>query len=523
MKLLRRLLPFVVILVAALLLVYLPDMAPERYGDLESFFSGEMQRQGLIGMTAASVRYGKPDMAIALGTDARGIPLEPFTPMAIGQLGEAITGTLARIAEREKYLDPSKPLAFYVPELELRKDKSGAAGSPSTPTVRDFLTHSSGYQYLDSTDKHGAPPNLAGVASRLTADLDFNSPAGSASQAGGRLGLGHSLGRGFDAGYDAIGLALERSMKLPFAELVTKRIFKPLKMAQSDAQGGGEAKRIPQGSTSFFWTAIPRDQELPTSHGPSTSMISTAPDFARFMAALTAPGFGGTEAFGPDITERISTPLVKGSPWTYGWKLRDTKQGRELHIDASIAGFTAVAAIWPDRQAGIVMMVPEGSVLLSWLIMPLMVDGARRILLDESTEPPIPWGRCAILLAVIASIHAIVLTMGTGRALTWARALRGRSDASGSSAPLRFARLRCMTGIAIRLGIIIAVPPAISAFAGSGFNWALLLDREPGLALWAIAALGIGILRCVTRLSWLRKPPAKVGKMLSLLKESTWT
>ena len=169
------------------------------------------------------------------------------------------------------------------------------------------------------------------------------------------------------------------------------------------------------------------------------------------------------------------------------------------------------------------MMVPEGSVLLSWLIMPLMVDGARRILLDESTEPPIPWGRCAILLAVIASIHAIVLTMGTGRALTWARALRGRSDASGSSAPLRFARLRCMTGIAIRLGIIIAVPPAISAFAGSGFNWALLLDREPGLALWAIAALGIGILRCVTRLSWLRKPPAKVGKMLSLLKESTWT
>ena len=86
MKFLKKLLPFAVILAAALLLLYLPDIGPERYTDLAAFFRTELKRQGFSGYTVAVVKDGSVLYVDAFGTDGQGEALTVDTPMAIGSL-----------------------------------------------------------------------------------------------------------------------------------------------------------------------------------------------------------------------------------------------------------------------------------------------------------------------------------------------------------------------------------------------------------------------------------------------------
>ena len=48
MRFLKKLVPFVIIAGAALLLLYLPDIGPERYTDLGGFFKTERKRQAYV-------------------------------------------------------------------------------------------------------------------------------------------------------------------------------------------------------------------------------------------------------------------------------------------------------------------------------------------------------------------------------------------------------------------------------------------------------------------------------------------
>ena len=510
MKILKRMLPFAIIVVVALLLVYLPDVVPERYTDLSTFFSNERLRQGFVGYSVASVRYGKPDLAAAWGTDARGVPLDSFAPMAIGELSGAVTGLLVLEAEYEKKIALDKGLGDYVPDPDLLRDPRASGNpvpkpSPGGPTIRELLSHTSGIDKADFDDRHAQAKNLeTGV--RGLARTPPRRAAGSSFEY-------------LETGYQALGLALEKSYRLSFAELAASKVFKPLKMLQSGAEGGEAANRLPLGSTSFFWTPLPKTQDLPSFRAPSSGMVSTAPDFARLMAAIVSPGFDGSPLVSKTAMAKVLSPVSGSGGYSYGWQVIETKQGRELRIEAATEAFSAIATLWPERQAGVVIMAPESSLVISGISLPKLADGAREILFSDSTKPPLPLGRFFILLAVIASVHIIFLSTQTGNALSWARSARGRADAKGSSGPLLFARLRCALGLAVRFFLVLATPTLVAFLLGRDLDWGLLFDREPGLSGWFFAAISIGSLRNVARLSWLRGPSSQVKKMRLLLRK----
>ena len=89
MKVLKRIAPFVVIAAAALLLLYLPDIAPEHYSDLATFFRVEMLRQGYSGFSVAAVAdgsvlyvdgFGKDGWGRKIGSDTSSTPLPSPNP-----------------------------------------------------------------------------------------------------------------------------------------------------------------------------------------------------------------------------------------------------------------------------------------------------------------------------------------------------------------------------------------------------------------------------------------------------------
>lgn len=492
MRFLKRLFPFAVVVAAALLLLNLPDLVPERYGDLNSFFATERHRQGLIGLTAASVRYGAPDYSGAWGVDARGFPLMPASPMAIGALSRAVTGVLASRAELSGRLDLDKAASAYLPEL--------GGGRLAEVSLRQFLTQSSGLSALDFDDRHGGAKDLSAAVRLLAAALPSADP-------GSRV---YPL----ETGYEAVGLALERSSKKSFAELAAAQVFGPLAMRQSSAAPDAFLG-IPQGATQFFWTALPRPESLAPSRIPAAGIVSSAPDFARLMASLVNPGFGGIDLLGKGHDLR---PLDSKSGWSWGWEVVRGSKELELRIESSGLAYSAVAAIWPGRQAGVVILVPSSGLLIGQFVLPSLLQGARSILLADSAEPSFPYGRLAILLGIAAAIHILALSAATGGAMAWAREVKGRAEAKGVEGPLLFARLRCLLGIVLRLAVFAFLPLGLGLLRGARLDWTYLLEWEPGLTAWLSVAMVIGLLRNVARLFWLRGPSSQVKKMRLLLK-----
>ena len=495
MKLLKRILPFAIVVAAALFLLNLPDLVPERYAKLSTYFSTERHRQGLIGLTVAAVRYGAPDFAEAWGADARGIPLKSFTPMSIGGLSKAITGALASKLALEGRIDLKKPATILLPELRF--------GSPSltSVTLRQFLDQTSGLSALSFDDRHPTAKDLATAVSQLVTVKQCYAPGAEAMP--------------LETGYDAIGLALERSAKTSFAELASKELFIPLGMKQSEADGDAAADRLPQGGTQFFWTALPKSEYLAPSRIPAAGVVSTAPDLARLMAVMVNPGFGGIRLFdkGQDFGS-----IDGRKDWVWGWRVVPGGKDLELRLESSGLAFSGIAGLWPDRQAAAVTLVPSSGLLISKLVLPTLLDGARSILLTESAEPPLPYGRLAILLGIAAAIHLLALSAATAGAMSWARSIKGRAEAKGSDWSVTFARVRCLLGIGLRIAVVFLFPIAAGMFLGTRVDWGYLLEWEPGLIGWLAAVLVIGVLRNVTRLSWLRGPSSQFRKMRLLLK-----
>lgn len=492
MKYLKRVAPFAFIAAVAVILLYLPDTGPEQYSDLETFFQTERGRQGFVGYAVAVVRPAEPPYVAAFGTDGRELPLAPTTPMAIGSLSASFTGLLVLDAVRQGELDIDKPLGDYLPEFRPEAYDAGAEQGRVAPGLRHFLSHTSGFSDRNFDDRHRKASNLADAVSNLI---------------GARPGA--KPGSAFipiSSGYQALGLVLQRISGKTYAELLEERIVSPLGMSGTSADTEASNKILPMGSTCFFGTALPRQQELPIFSAASGGIVSTAADMAKYLSYLAEPGRLRKPPLPAATIATLAEPLVPGIDYSYGWRIQEGPSGVALWNSGSLEGFSAEARLWLDEKAGIAILAPQSSLLQSLIAMPSLVEGARRILFDASTERPFPLGRLYVLLAVMAAVHLIALAAQTGGALGWARDVRGKADAAGSDGALHFARLRTLAGIVLRIGALVVAPFMLTLVVHHSITWSDIFTLEPDLGGWFVAAMAFGLLRNVTRLAWLRGP-----------------
>lgn len=490
MRFLKKLVPFVIIAGAALLLLYLPDIGPERYTDLGDFFKTERKRQAYTGYAVAVVQDGSVLYVDAFGNDGAGKPLSIDSPLLLGSVSKTFTGLVTLSLQREKLVSVDAPVRQYLPWFGFQPVPG--IGSGLDVSLRHLLSQTSGVNDRDFDDVHASAPDLESAVRSMQAARP-RAPAGSKPQY-------------IDTGYQAVALVLESATKLSYADLVSSRILRPLGMDRSSASPATVADVITPGSGNFFGIAIPRKPTVPAFGAPSGYMVSTASDMARYLAYLAGPEKLPRTPVPARYIRTLYEPLVESSPYAYGWRVSGEGMDLEASHSGSLEGYSASIILWPSRRAGIVILAPQNDLLQSWLAVPALVGGAKRIMTEGASDRPFPIGRLYILLAVVAVVHLLALLLQTGGALNWSRDVRCRVEASGTNGPLNFARARNWVGIVARLAIAVFVPMVLSAVFGRSMSWAMAFAIEPSLTGWLLAAIFFGIMRNVARLAWLRAP-----------------
>ncbi len=482
MKVLKRIAPFAVIVAAILLLLYLPDIAPERYSDLATFFRVEMKRQGYSGFSVAAIADGSVLYVDGFGAEGSGKAIGPDTRLYAPAAAKSLAALAAYSLMRERRLSLDLRVRDYLPWFDF-------AGDLGDPTIRNLLSHASGVMDRSFDDSHPAAPDLEAAVRSIVGAIPTEAP-------GLRF---HYL----DTDYQALALVMEKVAGKPYASLLNERVFLPLGMKSSSAR---DLEQAPRGSASFFAVALPRAAPRSPFGAASGYVVTTASDMGQYLAFLLGPEKFKRGPIAAKAVDAFFDPLAPGIPYGFGLFLGRSESGRFAYHDGSIEGFSSRIALWPEEKTGIAVIAAEGSLLQSLISMPGLTEGARRIIRDGSAPRPFPLGRLYILLAVVALVHIFALALQTGGALRWAKEARDKAEAKGANGPVSFATFRCWAGIAARVAASLCCPAAIGLAFGRVVTWNTLFELEPGLAAWFLSVCMFGFLRNTARLVWIRGP-----------------
>jgi len=474
MKVLRKIAPFAIILAAGLLLLYSPDIAPERYTDLATFFRVEMKRQGYSGLAVAAVSDGSILYVDGFGKDGSLSAIGPDSRLYAPAVAKSMTALCAYSLVREGKLGLDRQVRDYLPWF------------PEGATIRHLLSHASGFSDSSFDDAHPDAADLE-AAARVMAGAKNPTAPGSAF-------------RYLDTDYQVLALAMEKVEGEPYADILHDRVLGPLGMKSSGAAVSADP---PRGSAYFFAMTLPRAPESSPFGAPSGYVVSSAADIGRYMAFLLGPEKVKNRPIPARAVGQLFDPLLPQLPYGYGFFLGSDETGRVAYHDGALDGFSSRIVLWPDKKSGIAVLAPQGSLLQSLIAMPALTDGAKSILRDGAAARPFPLGRLYILLAVVAVVHLLALMLQTGGAITWAKEARDKAEAKGSRGPIRLAKIRGWAGIALRAAIVAVCPLAIGLAFGRNISWKILLQLEPSLAAWCLFACLFGILRNAARLAWI--------------------
>lgn len=475
--------PLAVVAAAALLLLYSPDIAPDRYTDLATFFRVEMKRQGFAGYSVAAVSDGSILYIDGFGKDGSGDPIGPDTLLYAPALAKSVTALSAYSLVRERRFSLGTPVQSLIPWFAF------ADGSGGDVTIRHLISHTTGVSGPSFDDLHPEAPDLEAAVRCMTAVSPAFPP-------GKRFQL-------LDTDYQALGLAMELATGKPYAAVCGERVFSPLGMRSSSA-----AQPIipPVGYSSFFSIPLPRPSPSSGFGAPSGCIVTTATDAGQYLVFLLDPEKLGRGPIPARAVPNLFQGPVPGAPYGFGFFLGSEAGERTAYHDGYIDGFSSRVVLWPDRKAGIAVMAAQGSLLQSLFALPALTQGARRIMLEDSAPRPFPLGRLYILLAVAAVVSILGFVLQIRGAIRWAKEVKDKAEAKGSRGPIRFALTRCWAGIAFRAGIIVMLPIAVSFILGRSLPWKTLLQLEPGIAAWCLLVCALGSLRNAARLAWLRVP-----------------
>ena len=300
----------------------------ERLARLDAALAGYVENEQLAGSVTLVLRDGSVVYEKAFGlrdvdTEA---PMHADTIFRIASQTKAIASTVAMILQEEGRLLISDPVSRFLPEfadtkVAVANDEGGYDLVPARReiTIRDLLTHTSGYDYGDGIA--GDLWQQAGIEGYYFSDR--NEPIREIVRQMAALPASAHPGEQWVYGYstDILGAVLEVASGEPLDELLTSRVLEPLRMNDTHfylpaekrerlatlyGMFDGQLRRAPEegmGGQGAF------DRGPRKSFSAGAGLLSTARDYGRFLQMI----LNGGELDGVRIMSRKSVELMSVS------------------------------------------------------------------------------------------------------------------------------------------------------------------------------------------------------------------
>ncbi len=307
---------------------------------------------------------------------AFGVPMAVDTRFPVASVTKPVAAVVALQLVAEGRLALDAPVDRYVPGLVDARIR-----------VSDLLRHTSGLPDPDDAAQAAygcdldapSPDSLLGAVAFVRAFASGPLVA----EPGAEL-------RYNNAEYHVLGAVLEAVTGEPFAALVQTRIAGPLAMADTRVADGTVEPRLAASYVVDDARATPGPCLRPERFGASAALVSTAPDLARFGAAL----IGGRLlpaalrdtlwASGPE------TGWAAMGQWVYPKRLADGRAVRVVERQGVLGAHEALHVLLPDEGLAVVVLKNAGSASLFGLA---WQPGLPIDLLEAVLAPAAPAGR----------------------------------------------------------------------------------------------------------------------------------
>lgn len=494
--------PILIIIASAAVLLYLPDIGPERYTDLDSLFSHERHRQANAGFLVAVCRNGNITYSSPFGKDGSGQPLSYDTPMYLGPTSEILSGALLRSMSYQKIISLDEDISFYLPELQplpengpgVRRANSDAVSAAAAApegriTLRQLASHSAD---MKMTAVKEYETRISGLeAGELPPDHFFSQLLSNAASPRSRIA------------YRILGAAMENAGRDTFDELLQRNLLIPLGMHGTTSRPDS-LQGVATGSGLFFGLAFPYDSRVPYIAAAADGIVTTVQDIGRFLSYITAPPRKGIATLPPSSVPALYQPLIARGDTGYGWRITNIDGDRVIFQGGSVEGFSSRVMIWPERNAGIAILSAQGGIVQSNIVLPLLTSAAEQILFTGSSPKLFPVGRVLVIAGIIVLVYLAGIFFQILTVPSWTKAVFARQETGNRRNYVKFSIVRTGIGIAFRLALFIAVPLAGGMLVGRPIFYHDLFIMEPGLAASFTVAAIAGIMRNISRLVWIR-------------------
>ncbi len=315
------------------------------------------------GMAIAIVRNDSVVFAKGFGVRALGqaTAVDVQTMFAIGSSSKAFTGLSVAMLVDEGKMRWDEPVATYLPGFRLKDPYVS-----QILTMADALTHRSGLPRSVPGQEPGPEADVSWLSGQFDSEelirrLRHVEPAGSF-----RVSFGYQ-----NLMYLVAGTAVAKVSGLPWEEFVTRRIFAPLGMSESNLSVVALSGRpnVAQPHARINDTLRVIGYRNLDHIAPAGSINSNVLDMAKWLRFQLAGGkVAGKALLGARAFEETRTPQLTmrrgGGPnregyfaaYGMGWFLQDYRGRFVVHHGGNIDGMSAMVAFMPDEQLGVVVL-----------------------------------------------------------------------------------------------------------------------------------------------------------------------
>ncbi|HEX5787639.1 MAG TPA: serine hydrolase domain-containing protein [Woeseiaceae bacterium] len=300
-------------------------ISAERLERLTDALEAYVDERQVAGSVALVLRDGRIAYFEAFGVRdlESGAPMRKDTLFRIASQTKAVVSAAALILQEEGRLLIGEPVGKYIPAFDdttvavATDDGYDIVPAERKITIRDLLTHTSGYDYGEGLAKEQWA--AAGIQGYYFAGRD--EPIGETVARMAALPAQSQPGTKFVYGYstDILGAVLEVAAGMPLDELLADRIFEPLGMRDTHfylprdkAERLATVYEIRDGRISRTqqegWNGQGGYVEGPRrSFSGGAGLVSTAEDYARFLQMVLGQGeFDGVRVMSRKSVELMS-------------------------------------------------------------------------------------------------------------------------------------------------------------------------------------------------------------------------